>query len=140
MTGPRAAVASLLLLSGASAQDFPWQNASLPPVERVSLLLDAMTLDEKLTLLHGNSSANPIYTGFIPGNARLGIPPIVMNDGPQGYRDSSNWGFTTAWPSTLAIGATWSKDLARQYGDAMGAEYVTKGANVQLGPGERIDV
>ena len=37
------------------------------------------------------------YTGNVAPNARLNIPPINMNDGPQGFRESIIPGTTTAW-------------------------------------------
>jgi len=61
------------------------------------------------------------------------MPDLRLNDGPQGFR--GNPGTSTAWPASLAIGATWDLDLARQWGEAMGLEFFLKGANVQLGPG-----
>ena len=30
------------------------------------------------------------YTGNVAANPRLGIPPLNMNDGPQGFRDPSS--------------------------------------------------
>ena len=36
-----------------SSQSFPWSNTSLSPDERATLVLKEMTLDEKITLLHG---------------------------------------------------------------------------------------
>ena len=61
-----------------------------------------------------------------------------MNDGPQGFRDGSNPGTTTAWPSAMTVGATWDVDLVYQWGKAMGVEFWGKGANVQLGPGVNV--
>ena len=44
-------------------------------------------------------SAACAYTGNVGGNTRLGIPPIHMNDGPQGFRDSIFPGTSTQFPS-----------------------------------------
>ena len=44
----------------------------------------------------------------------------------------------SAWPSQLAVGATWDPELARQYGEALGREFRGKGANVALGPGVNV--
>ena len=41
------------------------------------------------------------YVGNVAAVTRLGIPPITMNDGPQGFRDDNHPGTTTAWPSVL---------------------------------------
>jgi len=34
----------------------PWMNATLPPSERAELVLKQLTLDEKITLLHGHAA------------------------------------------------------------------------------------
>eukprot|EP01051_Picozoa_sp_SAG22_P005736 SAG22_NODE_350_length_11853_cov_3.693211_12_plen_662_part_00 len=75
------------------------------------------------------------YTGNVAPNAHLGIPPINMNDGPQGFRESIYPGTTTAWPSGLTVAASWDVVAMGQWGDGMGKEFFAKGANVQLGPG-----
>jgi len=44
------------------------------------------------------------YVGEIVGVPRLGIPPIHIQDGPQGFRTNGKTGSpgtTTAWPSAL---------------------------------------
>jgi beta-glucosidase len=101
-----------------------------PPAERAAKLIKAMTLDEKLNLFHGSGKG---YVGNVAGNARLGIPAIKMNDGPQGFRGKH--GTSTAFPCGLAIGATFDIDASASWGAAMGNEFWHKGANVQLGPG-----
>ena len=72
--------------------------------------------------------------------ARLGIPSLNMQDGPQGFRtiDDRIIGKVTAWPSQLALGATWDRNLAHAYGAALAAEFKARGANVALGPGVNI--
>lgn len=73
--------------------------------------------------------------GNIAGNTRLGIPQILMNDGPQGFRDNAHPGTTTQWPCGLAIATTWDPTAAADWGASMGKEFYQKGSNVQLGPG-----
>ncbi len=53
---------------------------ALSPSEMAQLTLAKMTRREKLTMMHG---VNGVYTGNIPGNQRLGIPAIKMQDDPQ---------------------------------------------------------
>jgi beta-glucosidase len=115
-------------------------------------LLEKMTLPEKLAMLHGavvpgwgtecyNKTTGKIpdatcaYTGNVVGNARLGIPPLHLNDGPQGFRENTHPGTTTQFPSGLAVAASWDVRTMESWGRAMGKEFFAKGANVQLGPG-----
>lgn len=146
------AAATVVLLCSSFAQTerlqgFPsWMNISDSPSVRASALLREMSLEEKITMLHGPSSGSccecdekegPLcnYTGNIAPNSRLGIPQIKMNDGPQGFRDNKHPGTSTSWPSALTVAASWDEELMMAYGVAMGKEFAGKGANVQLGPG-----
>ena len=125
-----ASVAALLLL-GAAAATRP--ATGLPAAARAAALLRRMTLDEKIEIVHGVAG---YYIGNVPGNARLGIPPLNMNDGPQGFRAADSYnGTTTQWPCGLAMAATWDAPLVEKWGAAMATEFRGKGANVQLGPG-----
>lgn len=58
--------------------------AALTPSERAAAMLGKMNLTEKIIMMHG--AVSDIYVGNIPGNDRLGIPMIKMQDGPQGFR------------------------------------------------------
>lgn len=107
---------------------------SQSPYEKAKAMLAKMHLEEKITMLHGtrkNKKKLTPYTGNTPAITRLGIPPLNLNDGPQGF----NTGGSTCWPSGLTVGATWDRILARKFGEAMGKEFYDKGANVLLGPG-----
>ena len=42
-------------------------NKREPPASRAAKLLAKMTPDEKIGMLHGNSSTNSGYGGFVPG-------------------------------------------------------------------------
>ena len=120
---------------------------TLTPSERAKRLVDNMTLAEQMVFLHGPDSgpgvqctqpmqASCAYVGNVAGNSRLGIPPLTMNDGPQGFRAPSSFGGTsTAWPSGLTIAASWDKEAVEAWGAGMGKEFKAKGSNVQLGPG-----
>ena len=127
-----------------------WNNRAAPAATRAALLLANMTLDEKLAMLHGPPAPMPCceckptdpgfapgcaYTGNVVGNTRLGIPPLHLNDGPQGFRENTHPGTTTQFPSGLAVAASWDVAAMESWGRAMGAEFFAKGANVQLGPG-----
>eukprot|EP00929_Paragymnodinium_shiwhaense_P056860 TRINITY_DN28467_c0_g1_i1.p1 TRINITY_DN28467_c0_g1~~TRINITY_DN28467_c0_g1_i1.p1 ORF type:complete len:546 (+),score=72.31 TRINITY_DN28467_c0_g1_i1:152-1639(+) len=121
----------------------PWADVSKTPEERAAHLVKEMTLDEKLQFLHGPKSCPSAmtrecaYVGNVPGVERLGIPPITMNDGPQGFRVQGKYPSksSTAWPSGLTMAASWDAAAVREWGVGMGKEFYAKGSNVQLGPG-----
>ncbi len=112
--------------------DGPWSDVALGPASRAKKLLAAMTQAEKLSMLHGpatgpccscNTSASCAYVGNINPVGRLGIPPINMNDGPQGFRDNVHPGTTTAWPSGLSMAASWDVAAMSEWGTGMGKEF-----------------
>eukprot|EP00392_Amoebophrya_sp_AT5.2_P010443 g10503.t1 len=99
-----------------------------------------MTVDEKLRFFHGE---NHTYVGWVSGVDRLGIPPIVMQDGPQGFRQPDfapmATGSSTQFPCNLAVGATFDQRLAFYYGKFIAKEFRGKGANMLLGPGVNVN-
>ena len=128
------------VLSSASApsDELEWVEA----LSGARLLAANLTFEEKSALVRGMGwkdwhPEEGMYVGNIPAIPRLGIPSITMQDGPQGFRtnDGRLVGTVTAWPSQLAVGATWDPTLAYEYARAIGEEFRAKGANVVLGPG-----
>jgi len=123
--------------SAASPASRPWMDTSLAPADRAARLLAQMTLDEKIAEVHGvgyplvvDPDAN--YAGKIPGNSRLGIPPVYLADSPVGVGNRSTG--VTQWADTAALASTWDTQVAHQYGLAYGAEQAGKGHNIALGP------
>ncbi len=113
----------------------PWCNRHLGPDRRAALLLAAMTLQEKVSLLGGDnafgvSGGENAHTGTGDGVPRLGIPAVNYSDGPQGARQ----GPVTALPSPEALAATWDSTLARLYGSVVGNEVRLKGNDAVFGP------
>ncbi|MYU12958.1 beta-glucosidase, partial [Streptomyces sp. SID8361] len=54
---------------------------------RVDTLIGRMTLEEKVSLLHGAKDPLSLgQAGYTPGVPRLGIPPLRLADGPAGVR------------------------------------------------------
>ena len=98
---------------------------------RVDQLLSKLTQEEKISLLAGDS-ADGMSTLAI---RRLGIPKLVMADGPQGIRAH---GPACSFPSGIALAATWDQKLAYEYGAAIGREAKARGIHIQLGPGVNI--
>ena len=99
-------------------------------------LLGKLTPEEKLGLLDGDV---PFWDGLIEMNVggynrtpipmgrveRLGIPGLLFSDGPRGVV----MGHSTAFPVSMARGATWDRDLEEQVGTAIGLEGRAQGAN-----------
>jgi beta-glucosidase len=95
-------------------------------------LVSQLTLDEKISLVHGDTFGPPGFAGHVPGISRLGIPDLYLSDGPNGV-GNGNTG-VTAFPVAEADAASFDTNLVRQYGAALGAEHIGKGHNVALSP------
>jgi len=126
----------------------PWMDKTLSPDQRADLVVKALTLDEKISLLHGNGWEELISgpdklppralgnAGFIPGIPRLGIPDLQMADATVGVTHSSMFGrYSTPLPSTIAEASSWDVDLAREYGALVGRELRDQGYTMTLGGG-----
>lgn len=97
----------------------------------IEALLDAMTLEEQVSLLAG---ADFWTTVAIP---RLGIPAIKLSDGPNGARGGGSLigGVKAAsFPVGIALGASWNAALVEEIGGALAEEARSKGASVLLAP------
>lgn len=107
--------------------------------KNIAAIVGNLTLQEKYSLLRGVSSngADGYYVGTIMNISRLGIPAIKMQDAGQGFRtsDARLVGQVTAWPCALALAATWDSSMVYQFASAAADEFLTKGANMVLGPG-----
>jgi beta-glucosidase len=148
------AILSLALLPASAQTDSEhkkpparWMNSSLSPDERAALVVKEMTLDEKISLLHGTGSADlgPVSplaaqsnggAGYVVGIPRLGIPAIQMSDAAYGVRSSGENGrYSTALPDDLAAAASWDLNAAYEYGALIGRELRAQGYNMSLGGG-----
>ena len=107
----------------------------VPASHRVDSLMRAMTLDEKLSLLHGTFDPDPAVglnsAGYMSGVPRLGIPPLRLTDGTAGIRTSAP---ATALPAPVALAAAFNPELARRYGAVMGSEGLARNQDVLLAP------
>lgn len=125
-----------------------WRDAALPPDARARLVVAAMTLEEKLALVHGHvgfpfagrDKPDGAFgsAGFVAGIPRLGVPALQETDAGLGVanpHDVRPGDAATALPSGLATAATFEPDLAERAGAVVGAEARAKGFNVVLGPG-----
>ncbi len=112
-------------LAGAQAPPLDaYKDASRPVEARVADLLGRMTLEEKVDLLGG--------TGFATKpNPRLGIPVLVMTDGPLG---PSRRGRATNYSSMVNLAATFDVALMRTVAESIGEETRVLGCNMLLAP------
>src|SRR6266566_3293690 len=115
-----------------------WLDRHLSPQERARLLMQQMTLAEKIDLMTGNQGEAPyaFYNAPIP---RLGIPALKMADAgggvaPRGWSLPGTDGNATAMPSEMALGATWSLDIVHQFAGVVADEVRETGQNVLLAP------
>ncbi|MGE5695236.1 MAG: beta-glucosidase family protein [Candidatus Sericytochromatia bacterium] len=106
--------------------------------ERFSLIVSIMGSSDMLPIRDPRIPGGvPMSTGYVAGVPRLGIPALLMSDASLGV---ANLGYrpgdtATALPSSLAIGASFNRDLARAAGEAIGGEARSRGFNVMLAGG-----
>ncbi|MYM63956.1 glycoside hydrolase family 3 C-terminal domain-containing protein [Pseudomaricurvus sp. HS19] len=104
----------------------------------VTALLEQMTREEKAAFCCGE--------GFwhLKSSERLGLPAIMVTDGPNGLRkqdtSSDNLGIldalpATCFPSAAGLACSWSPELLRSVGEAIGRECRKEQVSVILGPG-----
>ncbi|MFG2497604.1 beta-glucosidase [Streptomyces sp. NPDC048441] len=99
---------------------------------RVRGLIARLTLDEKISLVHGATDPRRLgQAGYLPGIERLGIPELRLSDGPAGVNVAKS---ATGLPPVSTLGATFSPRLAREYGAVMGREGRALGMDVLLAP------
>jgi beta-glucosidase len=133
------AIGTLLLLGVTPARATatptqPWLDASQSPAKRAAELVAQMTLDEKITELHGIQNSE--HRRFVPGIDRLSIPPLVITNGPAGVGpgDDPQQQAATALPAPISLAASFDRSLAEQYGVITGAETRDLAASLLEGP------
>ena len=146
----------ILLLSAAAMALLGCQSGD-PQLGKASLkkVLKAMTLEEKAHFVIGmgmaGSDGSTAVVGatedIVPGAAgttypipRLGIPSIVLADGPAGLRinptrpGDDNTYYCTHFPIGTLLASTWNQELVESVGESMGEEVHEYGADVYLAP------
>lgn len=132
-------------------------GSSTPQLGKNSIdeVIGAMTLEEKAHLVvgtgmkgfSGDSAVIGTTKTLVPGAAgttypieRLGIPAVVLADGPAGLRidpiregDSATY-YCTHFPIGTLLASTWNQELVEQVGQAIGNEVLEYGADVLLAP------
>ena len=128
-----------------------WRDASLTPDARAEAIVRAMTLDEKIQLLHGKlgfayggqPAPDGAYrgAGYIAALPRVGVPALQLNDGPLGVRNIGGGedSRATAFPSAQALAASFDAELAFASGRIMGRQARDRGFNVLLAGGANVE-
>ncbi len=107
----------------------------------IQALLRQMTLEEKASLCSGADFWH------LKGVERLGIPSIMVADGPHGLRKAMHGGDhmginpslpATCFPTASLMASTWDRDLIHEVGRALGEECLEGKVAVILGPGANI--
>ena len=122
-------------------------------VKNIDQVLQELTLKEKASLVVG-AGYRSMLAGIlgskvpVPGAAgmtrpipRLGIPAIVLSDGPAGVRieprrkGSDASFYCTGFPIGSLLASTWNTELVERVGEAIGNEALEYGVDVMLAPG-----
>ena len=144
-------ITAILVFSLSFSQQTPQLNKN-----NIKEVVKAMTLDEKIQFVSGIGmsislgSDGPVagsIGGKVAGAAgatlaipRLGIPSVIMADGPAGLRIeptivNGEKIYTTAFPVGSLMASTWNTTLTTSVGKAMGNEVKEMGVDVLLAPG-----
>jgi beta-glucosidase len=125
----------------------PWMNPTLDPDSRADLLVHAMTLDEKIQLVHGTGwgvlrpgavvpPGDNGGAGFVPGIPRLGLPDINLADSAVGIRGAARDSrYATLLPSVIGMASSWDPAMGHLYGSVIGRELRDQGYNMSIGGG-----
>ena len=109
--------------------------------EGIASLIGRMTLEEKASLCDGEDFWH------LKSIERLGIPSIMVCDGPHGLRKQnpnrekigiSNSVPAICYPTAAATACSWDRELLYEMGEALGGECLKEKVSVLLGPGVNI--
>ena len=104
-------------------------------------IIEQMSLEEKIALCSG---ADFWHTKALE---RLGIPAILMTDGPHGLRKLTTVSVNqikeishqaTCFPTASLTACSWDKQLLHEMGQALAEEALQEGISIILGPGVNI--
>ncbi len=114
----------ILLATSKDSKLDDYKKSDLSVEVRVNDLLSKMTLEEKVELVGGNDFKSH-------GNKRLGIPEMIMTDGPLGPNTK---GHSTNYSAMINMAATFNPTLMKSIAEQMGEETRVMGRNMLLGP------
>ena len=113
----------------------PWLDQALPIGQRVSELVSAMSLEQKISLMQPVKTSTGPYAGYehyVPAIPSLCVPAMVQQDDSAGV--ASGAAGATQLPSPMAAASTFDPGVLRQYGTVIGSEMRGKGINDALAP------
>lgn len=131
------------LVPFAGNDSLPWSPPSYPspntttngwwdePVTRARETVANLTIEDLVAFATGTGYGSGRCVGNIAPIPAASFPGLCLMDGPTGLRGLD---LSTAFPPGITTGATFSKQLMQQRGEAIGAEFRAKGAQVHLGP------
>ena len=104
-------------------------------------IVSKMTLEQKAQFVSGYD-----YWHLCKDES-LGLPEIMVTDGPNGLRKKDPNGNTvglggsypsTCFPGASTVASSWDRELIRKEGEALGEECLKEKVSVLLGPGTNI--
>jgi beta-glucosidase len=116
-------------------------NRPIHLANKAADLVGKMSLEEKASLCSGQNFWQ------LKSIERLGLPRVMLTDGPHGLRkqagDADHLGLNssvpaTCFPTAVALAASWDRDLLHEVGVALGQECNAEDVAVLLGPGVNI--
>uniref|UniRef100_A0A7C4BDN5 Glycoside hydrolase family 3 protein n=1 Tax=Ignisphaera aggregans TaxID=334771 RepID=A0A7C4BDN5_9CREN len=108
----------------------------------VEEIVSKLSVEEKIALIVGAGFSKTVLgaAGETRAIERLGVPSIVLSDGPAGVRiyparlGVADTFYTTAFPNEIVLTSTWNLDLVERVGKAIGEEAREYGVDVMLAP------
>ena len=134
----------ILLMTLTAIANHVWAQTENDWIEKT---LNAMTIEEKCTLLVGNGYAEitlPGAAGYTRAIPRFKLPATVLCDGPAGLRisstreDTDQMFYCTGFPVGTLIASSWDPAMVEEMTQSMGNEVLEYGADVLLAPGMNI--
>ncbi len=101
--------------------------------DNIGIVVEQLTNEEKASLCLLWTAGQ--YSGKTYAVARLGIPSIIMTDGPNGPRVSNA---TYAHPTSSLLAQSWNTELVYKVGESMGKDFRNCGVDIGLTPGVNI--
>ena len=117
------------LLAGVTSLTRAQTEASPVIEQRVNDLLGKLSLEQKIDLIGISENR------YIRAELQLGLPNLLLSDGPVGAHTN---GPSTAYTAGIALAASWDPALALRMGKAIGSDARARGVAFLLGPAVNI--